>query len=257
MPRGQSACLLSRLFLALLRAICGRGADGGPAPRVALDTPGAKVTGSACTLHPPCDPALFTYCCSINTPIVAKQSVVLAEDHSLPAARFFWGHFSNAFTWPEVLRRYVAAADAMSVGWHQDTLRRGEGRPDFGSFSTGNRTLLSGDAALCQAVRGQTLCLVRLYACAGLGIYNLGCDATRGVRRWPLTVTISIGACNWPHPLMVSVLCACTALEDEPSYLSLRATQTLALLRFLVNDALTLPVLEVKQQQKKSSILSG
>ena len=83
-PRGASATLLAGLCLSLLRLLCGRREDGS-----AL---GGGGPGSA--EGPCCGGA--------------------AADGSLPSPRFAWGPFTNFLTWPEVLRRYVHAADAES-----------------------------------------------------------------------------------------------------------------------------------------------
>lgn len=117
-PSGWNHPLIISLYLTLLRALCGRKANGTPV---------------------------------VDAELVDQGEQVETVDYSLPAARLLWGHFTNFLTWPEILRRYALSTDSATMKSNSAVLQQmsENERQAAGSIMTG---LLDGDSVLKGAV---------------------------------------------------------------------------------------------------------
>lgn len=297
-PDNTRPTLLAELNLGLLRALCGRRlGDGAPSHAAAVGPDGSTTAASA----------------GSSRGLGGGGGGSGGEgsgggDLSLPAARYYWGHFLNALTWPELLRRYVVAADQQSKDANAEVARQqfaappevsssgdasgvggGEaaaaaengddpegdsssstggalfekGKPDCGASATAG--LLESDPALAAAVEAlsQALALPTSSTDAsppasaagagaevpkslpqtddGMQVDQIGAEVAHADAAQVNTNGAAAVTSSLPTPVT-----SATNTNLAGSYTSLPSGAVLALLKCLVNDALSLPGVEAK-----------
>jgi hypothetical protein len=230
-PKGESAALLGALGLSLMKALCGRLSDGGPAAGNGSKGGWASTAATA---------AAVAAASGLGP---AGSSSLLTLDSTLPSSRFFWGHFLNVLTWPEVLRRYVHASDASATLAFAAASGATSVSTSLVSFGSGGFDGVSTTAAAAAVPATERELQLRRNEHLQQQEQQQHKVLVLAPPVWRGTPSFNARGLLEGDPVLKD---AVSALASKPSVMHLEAKHLLCLLRFLVNDAITLPAVEEK-----------